>query len=139
MTYCTKDDLDKLLPARELLELTTDSGSEPDPAVINECISKADAEIDSYLGLRYQVPFANAPARVQALAVDLAIYHLYSRRSVVPAVREKNYQQALAFLREVAAGKAVLGDGVAEVSRLAPGVDLSSTPRLFSRQKLAEY
>jgi len=138
MAYCTKDDLDKLLPAQELLELTADSGTSPDLTVINECINKAAAEIDSYLGLRYQVPFADVPARVQALAVDLAIYHLYSRRSVVPAVREKNYHQGLAFLREVAAGKAVLGDG-AEANRLTPRVDPSSAPRFFSRQKLVDY
>ncbi|MGQ9919851.1 MAG: gp436 family protein [Desulfobacca sp.] len=137
MAYCTRDDLVKLLPARELLELTTDSGSEPDLAVIEACISKADAEIDTYLASRYQLPFAAVPAMVQALAVDLAIYHLYSRRSVVPVVRQRNYQQALAFLREVAAGKAELGTAAA--TRLATGLDLSSAPRLFSRRQLADF
>lgn len=140
MAYCLPEDIEKLLPRQELVELTTESGTSPDLTVAAECISRAEAEIDSYVGVRYQVPLTTVPARVKALAVDLAVYHLFSRRSAVPEVREKNYQRALSFLREVAAGRAVLMDGGAEVPRSGGTLDLNSkAARLFSRQKLVEY
>ena len=54
----TQSDIEKLIPTQELAELTTESGSTPDAAVITEAIAKADAEIDSYLGVIYTVPLS---------------------------------------------------------------------------------
>ena len=88
--------------------MTAESGEVPDSLIIVDAISKAEAEIDSYLGVKYVVPLATAPAQVKALAVDLAIYHLYSRRSVVPPVRQQKYDGAVAFLKQVAAGQLVI-------------------------------
>ena len=76
MAYCSEDDLLKMIPQSELAELTAESGEVPDSLIIDDAISKAEAEIDSYLGVKYVVPVAAAPAQVKALAVDLAIYHL---------------------------------------------------------------
>ncbi len=42
------------------------------------------------------------------LAMDMALYHLYSRRSVVPAVRQQKYEAAVSFLKLVAAEGAVV-------------------------------
>jgi len=142
MAYCSQSDIEKLLPVRELAELTTESGDVPDAEVISACIAKADAEIDAYLGKRYQVPLAAAPAQVVSLAVDLAIYHLYSRRSVVPAIREQNYRQALTFLREVAAGGAVIWSEDGEAPRRqedGPTVVLTSEARVFQRETLLDF
>ena len=86
MAYCSEDDLVKMIPQSELAELTAESGEVPDSLIIIDAIDKAGAEIDAYLGVKYVVPLATPPAQVKALAVDLAIYHLYSRRSVVPAL-----------------------------------------------------
>ena len=80
MAYCTQADIEKLIPAQELAELTTESGGTPDADVVTECIAKADAEIDSYLGVKYTVPFSSAPARVESLSQDIAIYYLFTRR-----------------------------------------------------------
>jgi phage gp36-like protein len=62
MAFCTQNDIEKLIPEQELAELTTESGSTPDAEVGAEAIAKADAEIDSYLGVRYVVPFSSASA-----------------------------------------------------------------------------
>ena len=90
MVYCSEDDLLKMIPQADLADLTVESGEVPDSLIIADAINKAGAEIDSYLGVKYVVPLATLPDRVKALAVDLAIYHLYSRRSVVPPVRQQN-------------------------------------------------
>ena len=61
MPYCAQNDIEKLIPVQELAELTTESGSTPDAEVITEAIAKADAEIDSYLGVIYHGAFERAP------------------------------------------------------------------------------
>jgi phage gp36-like protein len=134
MAYCCEDDLLKMIPQAELAELTAESGEVPDSLIINEAISKAEAEIDAYLGVRYVVPLAAPPARVKGLAVELAIYHLYSRRSVVPPVRQRNYEEAVAFLKQVAAGQVVIVGPQGEPPTLAKEVtDATGATRVFSR------
>jgi phage gp36-like protein len=140
MAYCSEDDLLKLIPQSELAELTAEDGEVPDSLVIGEAISRGGAEIDSYLGVRYLVPLAAPPAQVKALAVDLAIYHLYSRRSVVPPVRQQKYEAAVAFLKEVAAGKAVIAGPQGEMPTAAKEVtDAASAIRAFSRDTLTDW
>jgi phage gp36-like protein len=140
MAYCSEDDLLKMVPQAELAELTAESGEAPDSRIINEAISQADAEIDSYLGVRYAVPLSSPPARVKALSIDLAIYHLYSRRSVIPPVRQQKYEAAVAFLQQVGAGQAVLVDSGGEAPTKAKEVaDAGSADRVFSRGCLRDW
>ncbi len=135
MAYSTQADLEKLIPAAELAQLTAESGDEPDAAVVASAISQADAEIDSYLGTRYQVPLDPAPTAVRSLSADLAIYHLYSRRSVVPQVRRQRYDAAVAFLKQVAAGQAAV-EGWAGGAQVQ---EFSGPARLFGRGDLSEW
>lgn len=140
MSYCDLDDLVKMIPEAELAQISTEDGEEADPAVVAEAIAQADGEIDSYLGMRYQVPLAPTPARVKALSVELAIYHLYSRRSVAPPVRRQQYEAAVAFLKQVAAGQAVITGADGE----PPGTlrefgEFTSADRVFSRDTQREW
>jgi phage gp36-like protein len=140
MAYCSEDDLLKMLPQPELAELTAESGEVPDSLIITEAIGKADAEIDSYLGVRYIVPLVSPPAQVKALSVDLALYHLYSRRSVVPPVRQQKFDAAVAFLKLVGAGQAVIVGPGGEPPTAAPEVaDAGNACRVFSRNTLADW
>lgn len=140
MAYCSEDDLLKMVPLSELAELTAESGEVPDSLIINEAISKADAEIDSYLGVRYIVPLVSPPAQVKALSVDLALYHLYSRRSVAPMVRQQKSDAALAFLKQVGAGQAVIiGPGGEPPTAAKEVADAGSACRVFSRNTLADW
>lgn len=140
MAYSTQDDLLAMIPQAELAALTAESGEVPDGQVVAEAIGRADAEIDAACGLRYTVPFSPTPARVKALSADLAIYHLYSRRNVAPEVWRQKYQDALAFLKQVAAGQATLAGSSGEppaAAREAPEID--GNRRLFSRNTLGEW
>jgi phage gp36-like protein len=140
MAYCTEDDLLKMIPQSELAELTVESGEVPDSLIIDDAISKAGAEIDSYLGVKYVVPLASPPIQVKALAVDLAIYHLYSRRSVVPPVRQQKYDAAVAFLKQVAAGQLVIVGPQGELPTVANEVtDATGAIRAFTRDTLADW
>jgi len=134
MAYCSEDDILKMMPQAELAELTAESGDIPDPEVVAEAINKAAAEIDSYLQVRYSLPLSPTPELIKSLAVDLAIYHLYSRRSVMPPVRRQNYEAAVAFLKAVAAGQAGLVESAGE-----PSAEVSGAGRLFSRDELGDW
>jgi phage gp36-like protein len=136
MAYCTQNDLLTLIPQQELAELTADSGDTPDSQVVAEAIQRADAEIDSYLGMRYGPPLTAVPDQVKGLSMDIALYHLYSRRSVAPTVRLQKYTAAVAFLKLVAAGEAMLeeaGDPASGGDQVQAGVEFSSATRIFSR------
>jgi phage gp36-like protein len=140
MAYCSEDDLLKMIPQSELAELTAESGEVPDSLIIMDAIDKAGGEIDAYLGVKYVVPLAAPPAQVKALAVDLAIYHLYSRRSVVPPVRQQKHEAAVAFLKQVAAGQLVIAGPQGELPTVAKGVtDASSAIRAFTRDTQADW
>ena len=136
MAYCTQDDLLTMIPLKELAELTADSGETPDSQVVAEAIQRADAEIDSYLGLRYGLPLTPVPDQVKGLSMDMALYHLYSRRSVAPAVRQQKYEAAVSFLKLVAAEEAVLEQNTSPTSpgtQAQVGGEFSSATRIFSR------
>jgi phage gp36-like protein len=123
-----------------LAELTAESGETPDSEIIAEAITKAEAEIDSYLGVKYVVPLASPPDQVKALAVDLAIYHLYSRRSIVPPVRQQKHDAAVAFLKQVVAGQLVIVGSQGELPTVAKEVaDFTSAIRACSRDSLADW
>jgi phage gp36-like protein len=139
MGYCTVDDLLLLIPLAELAELTAEDGDLPDYTVAENAIDKAEAEINAYLGVRYTLPLAAAPAQLRNLAADLALYHLYSRRSIAPQVRRRKYEDAVAFLKQVAAGQAIVdgaGDPAEDHRQVA---EFSGAARLFGRGDLSEW
>jgi phage gp36-like protein len=141
MPYCTQNDLESLVPIKELAELTTEWGDIPDFTVITEIISKADAEIDSYVSVRYEIPFLKIPDMIRALSMDMAIYHLYSRRSAVPAIRQTKYEDAIRLLQNVAVGKSnIVGFGGTEVSnKSSAAAEIVSSERIFSRDAWGNY
>jgi phage gp36-like protein len=139
MGYCTVDDLLLLIPLAELAELTAEDEDLPDYTVAENAIDKATAEINSYLGVRYSLPLVAAPAQLRNLAADMALFHLYSRRSIAPQVRRQKYDDAVTFLKEVAAGQTLV-DGAgnpAEDNRQVG--EFSGASRVFSRDDLSDW
>lgn len=141
MPYCTQSDLLKLIPEKELAQLTAETGDTPDAAVVAEAIAKADGEINGFMGRRYQTPLSPVPDLVRSLSVDMAIYHLHSRRSLAPEVRRQKYEDAVKFLKAVSLGQAVV-DGAAGVE--APAVqqevtEINSQTRVFDREKMGDW
>jgi phage gp36-like protein len=140
MAYCTEDDLLKMIPQADLADLTVESGEVPDSLIIAEALAKAAAEIDAYLGVKYVVPLASPPDQVKALAVDLALYHLYSRRNMVPPVCQQRYEAAVAFLKQVARGEVVItGPGGEAPTQAKEVTDADSAFRVFSRRTLEDW
>jgi len=140
MAYCTQDDLLKMMDEAELIQATDDDGAGIiDAAKVTQAIAQADAEIDGYLGGRYSVPLSPVPAVLVHLSVDMAIYHILSRRLGAPESRRDRYKNAVAFFKSVAKGDVSLGmndpDGTGSDNR----PEFEGPTRIFSRDSMAGY
>ena len=112
MAYSTQTDIEKMLPASDVVDLTDDEGTGAQVAArVSEAITQADAEIDSYCGGRFTVPFTTVPDIVKKCSVDIAIYNLYSRRvESIPDTRSERYRNAIRQLEGIAKGIISIGE-----------------------------
>lgn len=139
--YCTLDDIKKLLPEEIVIQLTDDEGQgEVNPGRVDEAISQADAEIDSYCAVRYRVPFDPVPDLVKKCSVDLAIYNLYSRRAEeIPQTRTDRYRNAIRQLEGISKGTVSLGvDPPPQSGTQGERPDISGPTRIFSRSRMED-
>lgn len=141
MPYSTQADLLNQLSEQELVELTDDARTGAvDAAKVTAAIKTADATIDAYAGGRYSVPLAVSD-KVKALSVDLAIYELEKRRRRIRPDSQAAYNAAIAFLKDVASGKAVLDQaGALQTSELdVKKPDREDDPRVFEDSELQNW
>jgi phage gp36-like protein len=142
MAYSTQTDLEEQISQAELIELTDDAGSgSVDTSAVARAIADSDAEIDSYCGSRYTMPFAPVPVMIRKLSVDIAVYNLFSRRVLlkIPEDRQKRYDNAIRFLRDVSKGLISLGaDAPAEPSDGLPQATRTKDDRIFSLGKASD-
>jgi phage gp36-like protein len=138
MSYCAKADLQKEISDDELIGLTDDeSAGTINDARITAAIARADAIIDSYCGQIETVPFITVPGVIKQHSITIAIYFLFTRRSAVPEIRRKNYEDAIAHLKDIAAGKATIGATIE--ADYEDKAEMSAGNRIFTRDKLKGF
>lgn len=143
MAYTTQQDLIDRFGAVELAQLTDEvDGQVIDPVVVAKAIADADAEIDSYLGVRYALPLSVSPIPpvLERIASDIARYYLFDDR-VTEAVRVR-YQSAVALLKSFSAGTVTLGGAAVPAPSPSSGaqlVRLRTRARVFSQEMLDDY
>lgn len=98
---------------------------------IEQAIDDAQSAIDGYLSGRYGTPMATPPAIVKRLACDMARYFLYDDHATETV--QKRYDAAIAFFRDVAAGKVTLGPEAQSTPTAGGTVQMVSAGRVFSR------
>lgn len=139
MTYCTLDDLTDLFGEAEILQLTDrDQDGLPDAAYVAAVLADASAEMDAYLRVRYALPLSETPARLRAVACDIARFRLYPL-AVPEAVRQR-YEDSRLYLKDVAAGRAQLDLPTPPATASDTGAPASDAPdRQFTATTLAEF
>jgi phage gp36-like protein len=141
--YSTLDDIKKLLPEETIIQLTDDAGIEDvNEGMVTEAIAQADAEIDSYCGIKYSVPFATVPDIVKKISVDIAIYNLYSRRvEEIPETRAERYKNAIRQLEGISKGIISIGESPepAVPTQGAAEVNKTENDRIFTRDKMEGF
>lgn len=137
--YCAEADIIMAIPEADIVQLTDDSDAGVvDSDVVERAIEDADAEIDSYIGVKHELPLASTPAMIKRLSVDIAIFNLYHRRLGPPEFRAKKYENAIKILEKISSGDLKLG--TADDTTVAiPGLLSSSPSRVFSRDDLDGY
>jgi phage gp36-like protein len=142
MAYSTQTDLEEQISQAELIELTDDAGSgSVDASAVARAIADADAEIDSYCGGRYTLPFLPVPVMIRKLSVDIAVYNVFSRRALlkIPDERQKRYDNAIRFLRDMSKGLISLGaDAPVEPSDGLPQATRTKDDRIFTLGKKSD-
>ncbi len=126
MSYVTASELEDYISETELIQLTDDVGlGAVDTTKITAALAAADAEIDAYARVRYTTPLETSE-KVKQLARDLAIWHLEKRRRRIREDTQKAYDLAIAFLRDLAAGRASLDQPTGGAPQTAAQEVLSS-------------
>ena len=138
--YIGQSDLQLRMTSDELVQLADfDQDGTADSTVIARAISDAESLVDSYVGARTTVPLTTVPDHVKTLAVNLAIYYLHlGRRSVTEDIRNQ-YEDDLRQLRDIAAGKATLGDAGEQAGQSHPTPRYDGETRIYSRDDLEQW
>jgi len=113
MPYATQADLLQRISLKQLTQLTDDANQgQPDSDVVNASLEEASGLIDARVRDRYVTPL-QASDTATAICRDICVYLLFTRRpqQISDAVRQR-YEDAIALLKEIAAGKASLDQPV---------------------------
>ncbi len=142
MAYCTQSDIIEQLDEDILVQLTDDAGTgDVDESAVERAIADADAEIDAYCQGRYDIPLSPVPAMIRRISVDIAVYHLCSRRGEPPDVRKDRYKNAVRFLEKVMTGGIKLGATEPTVTdgNQPVRVTTSKDDRAFTMDKMSGF
>lgn len=107
MPYCTQADIAKRISFDDIVALTDDAGAQTvDETNLNEAITRADNRINGALRGKFTVPLTSASGIITEIAVDLVVYHLFTRRASIefPKVITDRYNDALEQLADIADG-----------------------------------
>lgn len=134
MSYATRSDMVRLYTEAVLAALTDPSGDGAvDEAALTRTLVEASAEIDTYLAGRYALPMATVPEVLVNKACVIARYLLDGQNG--DDIVRNRYRDAIAWLKDVGAGKASLGlDGSHAAQTVAGGADIRSVGRVFGRE-----
>lgn len=123
----------------EAIRLTDESGTgHIDARRLDAALLDAEATVNSYLGVRYQVPVAlPAPDPLPTLTFDLALANLY--RGELPAGVAERRDAAITLLKDLAAGRAALPEVAAPAAASPTPVLVSVPERRFDRRRMAGF
>lgn len=138
MPYATQTHLEDAFGADEVLQIADrDRDGLPDAGFVDAALDRADSLIDGYLAGRYALPVSPVPPVLTATACDLARYWLYD--DAAPDRVRQAFEDAMAWLKDVAAGKVLLQLPAAAAGVSAGSPDHEAPDRLFSAETLAGY
>jgi phage gp36-like protein len=143
MAYAIQSDLTPLrLTQAELVQLTCDDVTGTvNAATVSAALEEASGTVDSYCRARYQTPL-QASDDVKGKTIDIAIYLLFSRRRNAKngEIIRQRYDDAIAFLKDVAAGRASLDQPAGNTPQTADtSVEKSAHKLTFREHHIEGY
>lgn len=145
MAYALQSDLTPLrLTEAELVQLTCDDNSATvNAATVSAALEEASGIVDSYCRARYQTPL-QPDDDVKAKTLDIALWLLFRRRRNAKngEIIRQGYDDAISFLKDVAASKASLDQPIgdtAQTSLSGPQVSERDCHLKFSHKHLEGF
>jgi len=140
MTYAVSQDLVDRFGSTELEQLTDRTNVPPstiDSVVVGRALADADGVIDGYIGKQYALPLSVVPPVLVKAAADLARYFLHGEAADKDSIVTRNYNNTIAWLKDVAKGLVAIDDG-GELPDQAGGGAIRANPstRVFRRDTL---
>lgn len=131
--YCTEQQFEARFGQREYADLL--AGGHAYAQAENDAASM----IDGYMAVRYTLPLLSVPAIVTGWAADITRFKLWDQRA--PEEVRKRYEDAIAQLRDLAAGRIDLPPGVdgSAVSTDPLYIDGYSAERVFTMCSLSGF
>ncbi|MCW5711268.1 DUF1320 domain-containing protein [Shinella sp.] len=127
MSYATLADLIARAGEQEIIEVADrDRDGTADPDVIAEALVHADNLVNGYVRAQYTLPFAVVPDLVRTWAIAIARHRLHHQGP--PDYVIDDYKDAIACLKDVAAGKITLPIDTGEVPATASGTVILADP-----------
>jgi phage gp36-like protein len=125
--YASPDDMVARFGTTALARLTTPLGSALalDTNAVTLALIQASALADSYIALRRPVPLSQVPDTVKGAVEDLAFLNLHGEGMTPSDKTQARAAAALAWLKDIGAGKASLG--------LAPPPPPANSPEASAR------
>ena len=143
MSYAVQQDLvDRYGEAQLLLIADRDGDAAIDGAVIARAIADADSIIDLHVRGRYAVPLSPVPTEILAVSCAIARYKLYENGNDAPEVAKEGFKSAMALLKCIADGSAVLTSAPASSSDPAATsgeVEYSGDDQVFTSDSLRAF
>lgn len=94
---------------------------------INSAIRDASDIADGYVGVKYPIPLPEVPKNLKIIICDIARYFLW-KNEASEEIR-KRYEDAIAFLKRVADGKAILTIKITDASGQDEVVKADTSPQ----------
>jgi phage gp36-like protein len=143
MGYCILSDLETLLPATMLINLSNDTAGAVavNQTNVDACIDQADREIDAYLLLaNHSVPMSPVPPLIENLSAKMTIWNLHLRKYFDSKIWSETYKGCLRTLERIAEGKLTIGQSVDGTTETAGGGHITSTRvQKFTEDFMEQY
>ncbi len=147
MAYITNTDIQTRVGATAYVQLADDDGNSiADIAVVDEIRLAAEAEVNSYLAQRYQVPIdlaahADLSDMLKSVTLDVAEYRLRLRRPPIADDAGKRYDQTVVWLMRIATGVLALPAAMPVSANSAMGAAATTTgnKRILNHTELGDH
>ena len=109
-TYCTTDDVKRVVSERIIIQLLDDDNEgdlvfDDIETTLEEIINDVEAIIDTYLNGRYTTPLITVPTMIEKICIDLTRYELYDRRGLdIPDSVKEAKQLSIRRLEQIQKG-----------------------------------
>lgn len=136
----TQDAIDLYGQDYILVSVDRDDDGDADSPAFSDALDQATSELNSYIGVKYDLPLLVVPAVLVRFTVDIAVYVSSSNPTELTDEKKDRYSAAIKWAQGVAKGVVSLGvvDPPAGVDEDGGSVNTEfPNDRIFTRTKMA--